>query len=190
VLLPNEPGHAATVVPGELVLIVTCGRAIPCRVTAECQLDDRKRTARVNWRMSLRGRLLWVVNCQELISLVRMCVRLTGRPVHRPFRGLLDVHSWSGLHTRAVTAIPDTLHRRLQPFRYLRSRSSCCPLWRLPRRTCTLESAAFSRRTPGGAMVADAKSGGEQAFLCLRRARPSHRVCQRQRQPCSHLGIV
>jgi len=109
-----------------------------------------KRTARVNWRMSLRGRLLWVVNCHELISLVRMCVRLTGRPVHRPFRGLLDVHSWSGLHTRAVTAIPDTLHRRLQPFRYLRSRSSCCPLWRLPRRTCTLESAAFSRRTPGG----------------------------------------
>src|SRR6266511_3313001 len=27
----------------------------------------------------------------------------SGRPTHRPFRGLLDVHSRCGLHTRAVT---------------------------------------------------------------------------------------
>ena len=28
---------------------------------------------------------------------------LSGRPAHRPFRGLLGVHSRCGLHTRAVT---------------------------------------------------------------------------------------
>ena len=30
-----------------------------------------------------------------------------GRPAHRPFRGLLSVHSRCGLHTRAVTQIRD-----------------------------------------------------------------------------------
>src|ERR1700687_3322075 len=40
---------------------------------------------------------------------------------HRPFRGLRGVHSRYGLHTRAVTVFRDTLHRRLQPFRYLHS---------------------------------------------------------------------
>ena len=34
---------------------------------------------------------------------------LSGRPVHRPFRGLLGVHSRCGLHTRAVTVFRDTL---------------------------------------------------------------------------------
>src|SRR5207302_11440004 len=33
----------------------------------------------------------------------------SGRPAHRPFRGLLDVHSRYGLHTRAVTVYRDTL---------------------------------------------------------------------------------
>jgi hypothetical protein len=33
----------------------------------------------------------------------------SGRPVHRPFRGLLGVHSRYGLHTRAVTVYRDTL---------------------------------------------------------------------------------
>jgi hypothetical protein len=33
----------------------------------------------------------------------------SGRPVHRPFRGLLSVHSRYGLHTRAVTEFRDTL---------------------------------------------------------------------------------
>src|SRR5262245_66205082 len=32
-----------------------------------------------------------------------------GRPAHRPFRGLLGVHSRCGLHTRAVTVIRDPL---------------------------------------------------------------------------------
>src|SRR5215813_1439994 len=30
-------------------------------------------------------------------------IRRSGRPAHRPFRGLLGVHSHCGLHTRAVT---------------------------------------------------------------------------------------
>ena len=30
-------------------------------------------------------------------------IPLSGRPAHRPFRGLLGVHSRCGLHTRAVT---------------------------------------------------------------------------------------
>src|SRR5271170_2457670 len=33
---------------------------------------------------------------------------LSGRPAHRPFRGLLGVHSRYGLHTRAVTMYRDT----------------------------------------------------------------------------------
>jgi|ERR1700674_1548701 hypothetical protein len=45
----------------------------------------------------------------------------SGRPAHRPFRGLLGVHSRYGLHTRAVTVFRDTLTRRLQPLRYLHS---------------------------------------------------------------------
>src|SRR5882724_11593450 len=33
---------------------------------------------------------------------------LSGRPAHRPFRGLLGVDSRYGLHTRAVTVFRDT----------------------------------------------------------------------------------
>ena len=73
----------------------------------------------------------------------------TGRPVQRPFRGLLSVHSRYGLHTRAVTEFCDTLHRRLQPFRCLHSCSGCFRLERLPGGTFThWDNAAFSRRTP------------------------------------------
>ena len=70
----------------------------------------------------------------------------SGRPAHRPFRGLLGVHSRYGLHTRAVTVFRDTLHRRLQPLRYLHDCSGCFRLERLPggaytrwekRRLCT-----------------------------------------------------
>jgi len=58
-------------------------------------------------------------------------IGLSGRPAHRPFRGLLGVHSRCGLHTRAVT---NSWHafRRLQPFRYLHSCSGCFRLERLP----------------------------------------------------------
>ena len=39
-----------------------------------------------------------------------------GRPAHRPFRGLLGVHSRYGLHTRAVTVYRDTLSEGLRHF--------------------------------------------------------------------------
>ena len=74
---------------------------------------------------------------------------LSGRPVQRPFRGLLSVHSRYGLHTRAVTLCCDTLHRRLQPFRYLHSCSGCFRLEWLPGGSFThWENATFTRRTP------------------------------------------
>jgi hypothetical protein len=40
----------------------------------------------------------------------------SSRPAHRPFRGLLGVHSRYGLHTRAVTVYRDTLTRGFSHF--------------------------------------------------------------------------
>ena len=40
----------------------------------------------------------------------------SGRPAHRPFRGLLGVHSRYGLHTRAVTVSRDTLSEGFSHF--------------------------------------------------------------------------
>ena len=56
---------------------------------------------------------------------------LSGRSAHRPFRGLLGVHSRCGLHTRAVTKIV-TVIRRLQTFRRLHACSGCFRLERSP----------------------------------------------------------
>jgi len=71
-----------------------------------------------------------------------------GRPAHRPFRGLLDVYSRCGLHTRAVTNSWPA-NRRLQPFRYLHDCSDCFRLERIAGwASHPLESAALSRRTP------------------------------------------
>src|SRR5258705_8143571 len=39
-----------------------------------------------------------------------------GRPAHRPFRGMLGVHSRCGLHTRAVTVFRDPLSEGFRPF--------------------------------------------------------------------------
>src|ERR1700730_10550233 len=61
---------------------------------------------------------------------------LSRRPAHRPFRGLLSVHSRCGLHTRAVTKIA-TVIRRLQTFRHLHACSGCFRLERSPGGTCT-----------------------------------------------------
>ena len=74
-------------------------------------------------------------------------IPLSGRPAHRPFRGLLDVHSHCGLHTRAVTKLV-TVIRRLQTFRRLHACSGCFRLERSPGGPCThWKSAALSRRT-------------------------------------------
>ena len=60
-----------------------------------------------------------------------------GRPTHRPFRGLLGIHSRCGLHTRAVTVCRDMLTRRLQTFRHLHACSGCFRLERSPGGACT-----------------------------------------------------
>src|SRR5271157_3466640 len=73
---------------------------------------------------------------------------LSGRPAHRPFRGLLSVHSRCGLHTRAVTKFV-TVIRRLQTFRLLHACPGCFRLERSPDGPCThWKCAALSRRTP------------------------------------------
>src|SRR5271167_3996028 len=74
-------------------------------------------------------------------------IPLSGRPAHRPFRGLLGVHSRCGLHTRAVTKFV-TVIRGLQTFRHLHACPGCFRLERSPGGPRThWESAALSRRT-------------------------------------------
>jgi hypothetical protein len=74
-------------------------------------------------------------------------IPLSGRPAHRPFRGLLGVHSRCGLHTRAVTKFVTAI-RGLQTFRHLHACPGCFRLERSPGGPCThWKSAALSRRT-------------------------------------------
>ena len=47
----------------------------------------------------------------------------SGRPAHRPFRGLLSVHSRCGLHTRTVTYV--TVIRGLHTLRHLHACPGC-----------------------------------------------------------------
>jgi hypothetical protein len=87
---------------------------------------------------------------------------LSGRPAHRPFRGLLGVHSRCGLHTRAVTKTV-TVIRRLQTLRHLHACSGRFRLERSPGGACTRwKRAALSRRTRNADNLAPAQ----------RRARP------------------
>src|SRR5580692_10988693 len=74
---------------------------------------------------------------------------LSGRPAHRPFRGLLGVHSRYALHTRAVTVYCDTLTRGFSHFVTSMTASvasgwSGCRVGFAPTGTRRL-----SRRTPG-----------------------------------------
>ena len=74
-------------------------------------------------------------------------IPLSGRPAHRPFRGLLGVYSRCGLHTRAVTKFVTAI-RGLQTFRHLHACPGCFRLERSPGGACTRwKSAALSRRT-------------------------------------------
>ena len=63
-------------------------------------------------------------------------IPLSGRPAHRPFRGLLGVHSRCGLHTRAVTNFVTAI-RGLQTFRRLHACPGCFRLERSPGGACT-----------------------------------------------------
>ncbi len=53
-------------------------------------------------------------------------IPLSGLPTHRPFRGLLGVHSRCGLHTRAVTKVVTAI-RGPQTFRRLHACPGCFP---------------------------------------------------------------
>jgi hypothetical protein len=77
-------------------------------------------------------------------------VSQTGRLPHCPFRGLLSVHSRSGLHARRVAKA--TLYRRLRRIRYLLRRSDCYRLERPvagweshPLRTADFHGALFAQ---------------------------------------------
>jgi hypothetical protein len=63
-------------------------------------------------------------------------IPLSGRPAHRPFRGLLGVHSRCGLHTRAVTKFVTAI-RGLQTFRHLHACPGCFRRERSPGGPCT-----------------------------------------------------
>jgi len=109
----------------------------------------------------------------------------SGRPAQRPLRGLLSVHSRYGLHTRAVTIFCDTLHRRLQPLRYLHSCSGCFRLERLPGGTFThWKSAALSRRTPGTAISLEPKKNDRMSCHVSHDLNRTH-AWVLPNQPCS-----
>ena len=57
-------------------------------------------------------------------------IPLSGRPAHRPFRGLLSVYSRCGLHTRAITNFVTAI-RGLQTFRHLHACPGCFRLERV-----------------------------------------------------------
>jgi len=73
-------------------------------------------------------------------------IPLSGRPAHRPFRGLLGVHSHCGPHTRAVTKFVTAI-RGLQTFRRLHACPGCFRLERLPGGLAPTGKRRLSRRT-------------------------------------------
>ena len=102
-------------------------------------------------------------------------IPLSGRPAHRPFRGLLGVHSRCGLHTRAVTKFV-TVTRRLQTFCRLHVCSGCFRLERSPGGPCThWKSAALSRRTwkPVLRQHASGRPSCADWFPCRVRSQPA-----------------
>jgi len=76
---------------------------------------------------------------------------LSGRPGHRPFRGLLGVHSGYSLPTRAGTVFRDALNRKLHTFRLLHASRvasgwSGCPVGLAP----TGKRRLITAHTQGG----------------------------------------
>src|SRR3981189_3330124 len=65
----------------------------------------------------LPRRSVWAYRFAHFIQTYQSSpIGLSGRPAHRPFRGLLGVHSRYGLHTRAVTVYRDTLSEGFSHF--------------------------------------------------------------------------
>ena len=75
-------------------------------------------------------------------------IQLSGRPAHRPFRGLFSVHSRCGLHTRAATVYrgncyPKASSISLPPYLLRLLLAGAVARWD----SHPQESAAFARRT-------------------------------------------
>ena len=79
-------------------------------------------------------------------------IPLSGRPAHRPFRGLLGVYSRCGLHTRAVTKVVTAI-RGLQTFRHLHACPGCFRLERSPGGVCTAGKAPPCHGARGNASL-------------------------------------
>jgi hypothetical protein len=89
-------------------------------------------------------------------------IPFSGRPAHRPFRGLLGVHSRCGLHTRTITKFV-TVTRGLQTFHRLHACPGCFRRKRSPGGLCThWKSAALSRPTSGAPGEAGAPEVGSR----------------------------
>ena len=111
---------------------------------------------------------------------------LSGRPAHRPFRGLLGVYSRYGLHTRAVTVYRDTLSEGFSHFvtsmtAPVASGWSGCRVGLAPtgkRLLCT----AHTRNGPSSPLPQRTKSQTCGPF----RGHSFHGLCSRARaRPCS-----
>src|SRR5580700_10133814 len=95
---------------------------------------------------------------------------LSGRPAHRPFRGLLSVYSRYGLHTRAVTVYRDTLTRGFSHFvtsmtAPVASGWSDCRVGLAPtgkRRLCTAHPLTTDVVSPAPTGPFHAKNGNEE----------------------------
>ena len=110
----------------------------------------------------------------------------SGRPAHRPFRGLLGVHSRCGLHTRAVTNSRPA-NRRLQPFRHLHDCSGCFRLERFAGWVShPLESAAFHGAHPTRSFIGYLTNGRCRPFAVIG-LRPRTREQQMHNAVC-HVG--
>src|SRR5271156_5933144 len=89
-------------------------------------------------------------------------IPLSGRPAHRPFRGLLGVYSRCGLHTRAVTKFVTAI-RGLQTFRHLHACPGCFRLERSPGGPCTHWKTPPCHGARGIRSFAGARANGEVA---------------------------
>ena len=111
-------------------------------------------------------------------------IPLSGRPAHRPFRGLLGVYSRCGLHTRTVTNFVTAI-RGLQTFRRLHACPGCFRLERVAgrglhplekRRLVTAHVEIGHSNWP----TCDAR-GSKTAIYCLKQRHSLLRLFQRCR---------
>ena len=79
---------------------LTTPRGFPCCVRFPC----------VHAAATTPAQRLAALPCSSIQSYQPSPAQFPGRPAHRPFRGLLSVHSRYGLHTRAVTIYRDKLY--------------------------------------------------------------------------------